>query len=139
MAYVAAVLANMGNYASFGDTKLVPGCSTDELHAVLSAAAKTSGSEKRLFAAAWTEETLRLAFDLSPRLRQLGIGARSGVSTYFSSNCEEADAALAQRYLDSRKLGAYNTRLFKGKQDGARTALAKSNVDTYDFRAGDRF
>jgi hypothetical protein len=30
-----------------------------------------------------------------------GLGAKNGVSTYFSANCEEADAAIGGRFLDS--------------------------------------
>ena len=35
------------------------------------------------------------------------------MSTYFSANCEEADADLAGRFLNSINLSPYNTRLFK--------------------------
>jgi hypothetical protein len=44
---------------------------------------------------------------------QLGLGATQGISTYFSANCEEADADLAGRFLNSINLSPYNTRLFK--------------------------
>ena len=35
------------------------------------------------------------------------------MSTYFSANCEEGDAAIGGRFLDSIGLSPYNTRLFK--------------------------
>ncbi len=38
-------------------------------------------------------------YSLEPRQRQLGLGADSGVSTYYSSNIERPDVELVQRYL----------------------------------------
>jgi dipeptidyl-peptidase-3 len=37
------------------------------------------------------------------------------VSTYFSADCTDADAAIASRFLQSIHTSAYNTRLFKVK------------------------
>ena len=55
-------------------------------------------------------------------LMQLGLGAKQGITTYFSANCEEADADLAGRFLNSIQLSPYNTRLFKEQPvDGAPT------------------
>jgi dipeptidyl-peptidase-3 len=53
---------------------------------------------------------------------QLGLGASQGISTYFSSNCEEADADIAGRFLNSINLSPYNTRLFKYPAEAARPA-----------------
>jgi hypothetical protein len=47
------------------------------------------------------------------------------VRSYFSANCEEADALLGGRYLDSVSLSAYNTRLFKAA-DGSLTVRVAS-------------
>ena len=52
-------------------------------------------------------------YSLPPRQRQLGLGSTKGVTTYFSANCEEADAALCSEFLGSIGLSPYNTRLFK--------------------------
>lgn len=41
------------------------------------------------------------------------MGKDKGVSTYFSANCTDDDAARASRFLQSVKMSAYNTRLFK--------------------------
>uniref|UniRef100_A0A8C0SQT5 Dipeptidyl peptidase 3 n=2 Tax=Canis lupus familiaris TaxID=9615 RepID=A0A8C0SQT5_CANLF len=54
-----------------------------------------------------------LMFSLEPRLRHLGLG-KEGITTYFSGDCTMEDAKLAQDFLDSQNLSAYNTRLFKG-------------------------
>ncbi|GCB80739.1 hypothetical protein scyTo_0023227 [Scyliorhinus torazame] len=54
----------------------------------------------------------QLMYSLDDRQKQLGLGAK-GISTYFSGNCELKDAELAQKFLDSKGISAYNTRLFK--------------------------
>ena len=70
--------------------------------------------------ALWDRVAERM-YSLAPRRRQLGLGANSGVSTYFSANCGEADAAVAGKFLDSIALSPYNTRLFKDQATGAYT------------------
>uniref|UniRef100_UPI00398E3809 dipeptidyl peptidase 3-like n=1 Tax=Pristiophorus japonicus TaxID=55135 RepID=UPI00398E3809 len=54
----------------------------------------------------------RLMFSLDDGQKQLGLGAK-GITTYFSGNCDLKDAELAQKFLDSKGISAYNTRLFK--------------------------
>ena len=46
-------------------------------------------------------------YSLPPRQRQLGLGHANGISTYFSANCEEEDAAIAARFLTSLSLSPY--------------------------------
>jgi hypothetical protein len=41
-------------------------------------------------------------YSVEPRQRQLGLGADSGVSTYYSSNIERPDVELVQWYLQVR-------------------------------------
>ena len=48
---------------------------------------------------------------------KLGLGESQGISTYFSANCEESDADLASRFLNSINMSPYNTRLFKQPAD----------------------
>uniref|UniRef100_A0A8C7Z5A5 Dipeptidyl peptidase 3 n=1 Tax=Oryzias sinensis TaxID=183150 RepID=A0A8C7Z5A5_9TELE len=74
-----------------------------------------------------------LIFSLEDRQKQLGLGDK-GITTYFSGNCTLEDAELAQRFLDSKKLSAYNTRLFKRSDGGkvcyeVRLASAVQKVD----------
>ena len=38
--------------------------------------------------------------------RQLGLGKEQGVSTYFSANCEEADAAICAKFLEASSNGS---------------------------------
>uniref|UniRef100_A0A6Q2XKX7 Dipeptidyl peptidase 3 n=1 Tax=Esox lucius TaxID=8010 RepID=A0A6Q2XKX7_ESOLU len=75
-----------------------------------------------------------LLFSLADRQKQLGLGDK-GITSYFSGNCFLEDAELAQRFLDSKNLSAYNTRLFKKKSEGktcyeVRLASAVENGET---------
>ena len=53
------------------------------------------------------------------------MGSKQGTSTYFSANCEEADADLASRFLNSINLSPYNTRLFKHPPNAASGSLTR--------------
>nr|XP_044997461.1 dipeptidyl peptidase 3 isoform X3 [Jaculus jaculus] len=116
LVYAAGVYSNMGNYKSFGDTKFVPNLPKEKLERVIlgSKAAQQHPEEVRSL---W-QTCGELMFSLEPRLRHLGLG-KEGVTTYFSGDCTMEDAKLAQDFLDSQNLSAYNTRLFKEvDQDG---------------------
>uniref|UniRef100_A0AAY4ARL4 Dipeptidyl peptidase 3 n=1 Tax=Denticeps clupeoides TaxID=299321 RepID=A0AAY4ARL4_9TELE len=80
-----------------------------------------------------------LLYSLETKQKQLGLGDK-GITTYFSGNCGLEDAELAQRFLDSKNLSAYNTRLFKTKPVGekrcyeVRLASAQDTpCGTYEF------
>uniref|UniRef100_A0A8D0VDM2 Dipeptidyl peptidase 3 n=2 Tax=Sus scrofa TaxID=9823 RepID=A0A8D0VDM2_PIG len=116
LVYAAGVYSNMGNYKSFGDTKFVPNLPKEKLERVIlgSKAAQQHPEEVR---GLW-QTCGELMFSLESRLRHLGLG-KEGITTYFSGNCTMEDAKLAQDFLDSQNLSAYNTRLFKEvDQDG---------------------
>lgn len=101
--YAASFYANMGNYRSFGDTKILPGCSRDAFWAIVRATAAYARDREGVDALVPFCEP---AFGTSPRLLQLGLGASSGVSTYFSANCEPEDAERAQRWVRRRRRAA---------------------------------
>jgi len=109
--YAAAFYGNMGNYKSFGDTKFVPAVPQDRFHKFLQSATSTSNRAEEV-ERLWQECHQRM-YSLTPRQRQMGLGQTKGISTYFSANCDESDATLANAFLDSIGLSAYNTRLFK--------------------------
>ncbi|XP_059565979.1 dipeptidyl peptidase 3 isoform X2 [Myotis daubentonii] len=116
LVYAAGVYSNMGNYKSFGDTKFVPNLPKEKLERVIlgSEAAQQHPAAVRGLWQACGE----LMFSLERRLRHLGLG-KEGITTYFSGDCTMEDAKLAQDFLDSQNLSAYNTRLFKEvDQDG---------------------
>eukprot|EP00500_Bicosoecida_sp_ms1_P004572 CAMPEP_0203815534 /NCGR_PEP_ID=MMETSP0115-20131106/11160_1 /ASSEMBLY_ACC=CAM_ASM_000227 /TAXON_ID=33651 /ORGANISM="Bicosoecid sp, Strain ms1" /LENGTH=727 /DNA_ID=CAMNT_0050724431 /DNA_START=24 /DNA_END=2207 /DNA_ORIENTATION=- len=109
--YAAAFYSNCGNYRSFGDSKIIPGCSQEAFTAIVKASAAYAADAAAVDAL--LADVGDLIFDLSPRLRGLGLGADKGVSAYYSSNVTLEDAQLVQRFMDGRHLSAYNTRLFK--------------------------
>lgn len=98
LTYSAAFLSNLGNYRSFGDTKIVPECAPSVVNSILtsSAAFAQSPAIDKLWRA-----VRRPMFSLLPRLQELALGP-DGLSTYFSSDCSEADATRAQRFLDAK-------------------------------------
>uniref|UniRef100_A0A8C7Z5K0 Dipeptidyl peptidase 3 n=1 Tax=Oryzias sinensis TaxID=183150 RepID=A0A8C7Z5K0_9TELE len=115
LVYAAGLYANMGNYKSFGDTKFVPNLPKDKLEALVRAS--QAFQEKPVEMEALWNNSSTLIFSLEDRQKQLGLGDK-GITTYFSGNCTLEDAELAQRFLDSKKLSAYNTRLFKRSDGG---------------------
>ena len=121
MIYVAAVYGNLGNYKSFGDTKFVPALTAAQFKLLLTAGKAPAATVDEL----WAECCERM-YSLPPRQRQMGLGKAQGVSTYFSANCDEADAALAAKFLESLALSPYNTRLFKSDADGSYTVRLAS-------------
>uniref|UniRef100_A0A8C7Z6Y7 Dipeptidyl peptidase 3 n=1 Tax=Oryzias sinensis TaxID=183150 RepID=A0A8C7Z6Y7_9TELE len=131
LVYAAGLYANMGNYKSFGDTKFVPNLPKDKLEALVRAS--QAFQEKPVEMEALWNNSSTLIFSLEDRQKQLGLGDK-GITTYFSGNCTLEDAELAQRFLDSKKLSAYNTRLFKRSDGGkvcyeVRLASAVQKVD----------
>ncbi|KAF7206239.1 dipeptidyl peptidase 3 [Nothobranchius furzeri] len=115
LVYAAGVYANMGNYKSFGDTKFIPNLTKDKLETLVKAS--QAFQEKPSEMQALWDGCSCLMFSLKDRQKQLGLGDK-GITTYFSGNCCLEDAELAQRFLDSKKLSAYNTRLFKRDNEG---------------------
>uniref|UniRef100_A0A674MIS5 Dipeptidyl peptidase 3 n=1 Tax=Takifugu rubripes TaxID=31033 RepID=A0A674MIS5_TAKRU len=115
LVYAAGLYANMGNYKSFGDTKFIPNIPKDKLEALVKAS-QAFQEQPNEMEALWNGCSCSM-FSLEDRQKQLGLGDK-GITTYFSGNCCLEDAELAQKFLDSKKLSAYNTRLFKRENGG---------------------
>uniref|UniRef100_A0A146P4W4 Dipeptidyl peptidase 3 n=2 Tax=Fundulus heteroclitus TaxID=8078 RepID=A0A146P4W4_FUNHE len=115
LVYAAGLYANMGNYKSFGDTKFIPNLPKDKLEALVRASQAFQENPAEM-EALWSSSS-GLIYSLEDRQKQLGLGDK-GITTYFSGNCCLEDAELTQRFLDSKKLSAYNTRLFKRDNGG---------------------
>eukprot|EP00931_Biecheleriopsis_adriatica_P029224 TRINITY_DN17381_c0_g1_i1.p1 TRINITY_DN17381_c0_g1~~TRINITY_DN17381_c0_g1_i1.p1 ORF type:complete len:737 (+),score=131.69 TRINITY_DN17381_c0_g1_i1:84-2294(+) len=120
--YVAAFYGNLGNYKSFGDTKFIPMLPADRMQLLLSA----SSADRDKIDSLWQECSERM-YSLPERQRQMGLGKDKGISTYFSANCEEADADVSAKFMDSIKISPYNTRLFKA-EDGNYTVMLASSL-----------
>ncbi|XP_066575009.1 dipeptidyl peptidase 3 [Amia ocellicauda] len=117
LVYAAGVYANMGNYKSFGDTKFIPNLPQEKLKALVwqsQAFQDNPGEMEALWASC-----AGLMYSLEDKQKQLGLGDK-GITTYFSGNCCLEDAELAQKFLDSKNLSAYNTRLFKREEEGGK-------------------
>eukprot|EP01063_Lacrimia_lanifica_P006041 TRINITY_DN13631_c0_g1_i1.p1 TRINITY_DN13631_c0_g1~~TRINITY_DN13631_c0_g1_i1.p1 ORF type:complete len:775 (+),score=339.75 TRINITY_DN13631_c0_g1_i1:22-2346(+) len=130
--FAAAFYGNMGNYKSFGDTKFIPLNSPRSMKAFLLDGSGVGGDaeKKGLFEKYWEAACPRM-YGLTPRQRQLGLGEKSGLTTYFTANCEEVDADLATKFLESKGVSAYNTRLFKsadGKQYTVKVASSEKRT-----------
>ncbi|XP_056449594.1 dipeptidyl peptidase 3-like [Gadus chalcogrammus] len=115
LVYAAGLYANMGNYKSFGDTKFIPNLPKDKLKALVFAS-QSFKEQPGEMEALWDSCSSAL-FSLENKQKQLGLGSK-GITTYFSGNCGLEDAELAQKFLDSQNLSAYNTRLFKTEKGG---------------------
>uniref|UniRef100_A0A667YRT1 Dipeptidyl peptidase 3 n=1 Tax=Myripristis murdjan TaxID=586833 RepID=A0A667YRT1_9TELE len=115
LVYAAGLYANMGNYKSFGDTKFIPNLPKDKLKALVWASQAFQDQPGEM-EALWNSCSCPL-YSLEDRQKQLGLGDK-GITTYFSGNCGLEDAELAQKFLDSQNLSAYNTRLFKRENGG---------------------
>lgn len=116
MAYISGFFANLGNYKSFGDTKIIPECSSLEFERIIMKAAEMS-DYMAACVGLW-DSVKEAVYSLEPqRLRSLGFGPTEGISTYYSSNCTKQDAGFCQRFLDTNGISAYNTRLFKVEGD----------------------
>ena len=125
MMYAASFYGNIGNYKSFGDTKFVPALPAERMYKFLCSSKANVDAISELW-----EECYDRMYSLTPRQRQMGLGATKGITTYFSANCDEGDAKLANAFLDSIGLSAYNTRLFKDDTTGNYTVkLASSSTD----------
>uniref|UniRef100_A0A4W3GLX6 Dipeptidyl peptidase 3 n=1 Tax=Callorhinchus milii TaxID=7868 RepID=A0A4W3GLX6_CALMI len=123
LVYAAGIYSNMGNYKSFGDTKFIPNLPKEKLKELVwhSTAHQRDPQEvERLWEACGDP-----MFSLHDRQKQLGLGDK-GITTYFSGNCDLKDAELAQRFLDSKNISAYNTRMFK--------TTGKNGKCTYEIR-----
>ena len=94
--YAAAFYGNLGNYKSFGDSKFIPSLAPAKFRKFFLASKADAAKVNKL----WQEACLRM-YSLLPRERQLGLGRANGVTTYFSENCEQADAEIAGRFLDA--------------------------------------
>lgn len=108
--YAAAFYCNMGNYKSFGDTKFVPAVEIGKVESLIKSSAAYK-SDNATLQALWDMVKDRM-FSLADRHKELGL-APKGTSTYYSSNCDENDAKVAQTFMDDKNISPYNTRLFK--------------------------
>jgi len=110
LAYAAGVYSNMGNYKSFGDTKIIPGISKSKLKTIIweSEAFK---HHSVLMEPLWGECSVAM-YNIDPQFQELGLEDK-GISTYYSSNCTKKDLEVVGEFMKEKDISPYNTRLFK--------------------------
>ncbi|XP_067943549.1 dipeptidyl peptidase 3-like [Watersipora subatra] len=130
--YAAAIFANSGNYKSFGDSKIIPNLPKSQMEKLMKAS-NAYKKEPELITELWTDVGESM-YSLSARETQLGLGDQ-GITTYFSSNCTKADAAIAKEFLTDKKIPCWNTRCLKhadGKYE-IRLASVESTKEDLDY------
>ncbi|XP_003740022.1 dipeptidyl peptidase 3, partial [Galendromus occidentalis] len=110
LVYCGAFFSAAGNYRDFGDTKFLPEVPMNKMQTVL----RSLFPEDQDF---WAEHCLEPMYDYKESVRNLGFPPH-GINSYWSSNCNETDAAIVTQYLTEKRLDAYNQRTFKEVVDG---------------------
>ncbi|XP_052752684.1 dipeptidyl peptidase 3 isoform X1 [Galleria mellonella] len=110
LVYAGGLFANSGNYKGFGDTKFIPNLSKESFEKIVKAS-KAYENDTTHITKLW-QNTQNAIYSLTPRLTSLGL-ADKGITTYFSSNCSEADSNLVNDWMKTKRLEAYICRTFK--------------------------
>jgi len=141
LVYYCGFTYNGGNYLGFGDRKFVPSLPRDKLLALIHVSKAYLENPDQM--TAFYSRCSASMYDLSENKKFLGMWP-TGVTMYFSRNCTAADGELCKRYLTSRDLEAWNTRVIKHETDGKVTydiRLASIETDHLEglTRKGDEF
>ncbi|GAQ90877.1 Dipeptidyl peptidase III [Klebsormidium nitens] len=110
VAYAAAVFANLGNYLSFGDSKIIPGLPSAQLERILAQAA-LQDSDREHLQQLWSQYGAK-AYSLEPGERALGL-APDGISCYYSPGIQKAEIDAVQGWMSQAGIEAWNTRIFR--------------------------
>lgn len=132
--YAAAFYNNMGNYKSFGDKKFIPNIAKEKFEKFVIHCANNFSNHGPEIIALW-KRVGDAMYRLSPSCTQLGFPPR-GITTYYSSNCNQDDAVIIQKFLDSKGLLAYNTRVLKYKDQESGTLKYEVRLASSDSEAG---
>lgn len=97
-------------FRGFGDTKFLPDVPVEKVETLLAA----TFPEEPDF---WAKHCLKPMFNYVKLVRNLGFPPQ-GITTYWSANCDESDAAIVAEYLTEKRIDAYNQRVFKTVEDG---------------------
>lgn len=119
--YVAYVMGENGNYASFGDTKMVPRMKPEEMREIM-----TTYFSAYLLRYLDLEDKI---FSLNESEKLLGYYP-DNTTTYFSSNMSETDAKIVDDYVSFKKLEGWNTRA--KKYDNSEKILKWLNINKCD-------
>ncbi|KAK5575359.1 hypothetical protein RB653_010618 [Dictyostelium firmibasis] len=120
LSYAATFYGNMGNYLSFGDSKFIPRISKEKLQLVIN---KVNDNKVNQY---WSKSS-ELMYSLDKQVRELGIDG-NGISTYYSPNITKAEIEKVQKFMDSKSLSPYNTRLFKVSENNYNLLIASATT-----------
>lgn len=122
--YAARVLANCGNYLSFGDTKFIPRLSQDKFAQLIFAVGASGDGQNERLLAIWSEVGEKI-YSLDDDVLALGVG-NNGVSAYYSDNITQADIDACAAFMKSTGMEAWNTRLTKDEEGGLHILVASA-------------
>ena len=136
--FVGSEGKSLFRFRGFGDSKFLPDVPKDKVEALLAA----TFPEEQDF---WAKHCLKPMFNYEKLVRNLGFPPQ-GITTYWSSNCDESDAAIVAEYLTEKRIDAYNQRVFKTVESGnvsyeirLASQQVKNESDVDEVRKGIRF
>nr|CAD7400430.1 unnamed protein product [Timema cristinae] len=125
--YVARFFSNRGNYDR--NYKFVPELHSCDINFILESS--RSWVEERTFMQDLCKKILGAMFSLNSFDKCLSF-PDTGVTTYYSEGCDKRDALYVKRYLSSKNVEGWNTRVIKiHTQSGIKydIRLASVNID----------
>ncbi|KAK0394876.1 hypothetical protein QR680_000982 [Steinernema hermaphroditum] len=123
--YAVGFFANNGNYKGFGDSKFIPNLPKSKFRALVekseAAQQKDIGPDDIAVLSVY-EMVEEFIYAVNKRLASLGFNDVH-VTTYHSPLITKADCDLIDRYMKSKRMEAYNTRLLKNNEGGWTTYI----------------
>lgn len=116
--YATAFYSNLGNYHSYGMKKFIPSVDSSRVECLIESLANSTDHGTPSLTLLW-ELAGDLMYNLSSRHREQSLKP-TGVTTYFSSNCDAEDAQRVQEYMVSKHVEGWNTRLLKTVVNGSK-------------------
>ncbi|GFU03940.1 dipeptidyl peptidase 3 [Nephila pilipes] len=108
--YVAGILSNLGNYKSFGDTKFIPNLRKEKFEKLVLSSAYAQCNQQE--AQSLLFRCVESIYSLKDKECCLGLPTK-GTTTYLSKNINEDDIEAVKKFLKTKNMEAFNTRLFK--------------------------
>eukprot|EP00850_Spirogloea_muscicola_P022074 SM000276S10286 [mRNA] locus=s276:43798:50772:+ [translate_table: standard] len=127
LTYASCFLSNMGNYLSFGDSKMIPGLPMKQLGKIIEASDLEEVKKEKL-RKLW-QAVSRGLYALRPCDRELGLFP-DGVSNYYGGEMTREEISVVQEWMQSKGVEAWNTRLWKLSGPSSADNLKKSGSPT---------
>ena len=119
LVYNSGIYGNMGNYKGFGDCKFVPNLEKYRME-LLMRSSQAYQDNPREMEKLWSMVKEPM-YSLTDQQKQLGLGQK-GITKYFTPNCDMTDSELVNRFMKTKNLEGYITRVIK-TQVGDRIVL----------------